>query len=192
MSNTSSRLLSLLSLLQMPRTWPGDELARRLRVSRRTIRRDVERLRELGYPVRARMGADGGYRLIAGTAMPPLLLDDEEAVAIAVGLRTAAANAVEGIEDASIRALAKLEQVLPSRLRRRVSAVSSATVPLVPLVPEGPGVDPDVLALVASAAAEGQRLRFGYLSADGVRSRRRVEPCRLVTAGRRWPTRWSG
>ena len=186
MSNTSSRLLNLLSLLQMPRTWPGDELARRLRVSRRTIRRDVERLRELGYPVRARMGADGGYRLVAGTAMPPLLLDDEEAVAIAVGLRTAAANAVEGIEDASIRALAKLEQVLPSRLRHRVSAVSSATVPLVPLVPEGPGVDPGVLALVASAAAEGQRLRFGYVSADGVRSRRRVEPCLLVTAGRRW------
>jgi biotin operon repressor len=111
MSDTPGRLLSLLSLLQMPRTWPGDELARRLGVSRRTVRRDVERLRELGYPVRTAMGADGGYRLVAGTAMPPLLLDDEEAVAIAAGLRTAAASAIEGMEDASVRALAKLEQV---------------------------------------------------------------------------------
>ena len=200
MSDTPARLLGLLSLLQMPRFWAGDELARRLRVSRRTIRRDVERLRGLGYPVRTTMGAGGGYRLVAGTAMPPLLLDDEEAVAIAVGLRTAAANAIEGVEDASIRALAKLEQVLPSRLRRRVAAVSGAIVPLA--AADGPGVDPAVLAAVASAVpsvvpsavasavasvvAEGQRLRFGYVSADGVFSRRQVEPCRLVTAGRRW------
>jgi len=110
MSDTSSRLLRLLSLLQMPRTWPGDELAARLRVSRRTIRRDVERLRDLGYPVRTAMGAGGGYRLVAGAAMPPLLLSDEEAVAIAVGLRAAAAHAIEGMEDASVRALTKLEQ----------------------------------------------------------------------------------
>ncbi len=183
MSDTPARLLSLLSLLQMPRTWPGDELARRLRVSRRTIRRDVERLRDLGYPVRTAMGAGGGYRLVAGTAMPPLLLDDEEAVAIAVGLRAAAANAIEGMEDASVRALAKLEQVLPSRLRRRVAAVSGATVPLARLPSD---VDPAVLALVASASAEGQRLRFSYVAADGAPSRRLVEPCRLVTAGRRW------
>jgi len=185
MSGTPGRLLSLLSLLQMPRTWPGDELATRLRVSRRTVRRDVERLRELGYPVRAAMGAGGGYRLVAGTAMPPLLLDDEEAVAIAAGLRTAAASAIEGMEDASVRALAKLEQVLPSRLRQRVAALSSATVPPVP-VPDGRAVDPAVLATVAAASAWGQRLRFGYVSADGVRSKRLVEPCRLVTAGRRW------
>ena len=184
MSDTPARLLSLLSLLQMPRTWAGDELARRLRVSRRTIRRDVERLRDLGYPVRTAMGAGGGYRLVAGAAMPPLLLDDEEAVAIAVGLRAAAANAVEGIEDASVRALAKLEQVLPSQLRRRVAAVSDATVPLP--AADGPSVDPTVLALVAAASAEGQRLRFGYVAADGSASRRLVEPCRLVTAGRRW------
>jgi predicted DNA-binding transcriptional regulator YafY len=184
MSGTSSRLLRLLSLLQMPRTWPGSELAERLRVSRRTIRRDVDRLRDLGYPVRTAMGAGGGYRLVAGTAMPPLLLDDEEAVAIAVGLRAAAANAIEGMEEASVRALTKLEQVLPSRLRHRVGAVSSATVPLP--TADAPSVDPVVLALVASASAEGQRLRFGYVSADGVRSRRRVEPGRLITAGWRW------
>jgi predicted DNA-binding transcriptional regulator YafY len=183
-SNTPARLLNLLSLLQMPRTWPGDELARRLRVSRRTVRRDVERLRDLGYPVRTAMGAGGGYRLVAGSAMPPLLLDDEEAVAIAVGLRAAAANAIQGMEEASVRALAKLEQVLPSRLRRRVAAISGATAP-VPTA-DGPGVDPAVLAMVAAAAAEGQRLRFAYLAADGEPSRRLVEPCRLVTAGRRW------
>ena len=185
MSGTPGRLLSLLSLLQMPRTWPGDELARRLGVSRRTVRRDVERLRELGYPVQTAMGAGGGYRLVAGTAMPPLLLDDEEAVAIAAGLRTAAASSIEGVEDASVRALAKLEQVLPSRLRQRVTALSSVTVPPVP-VPGGRAVDPAVLASVAAASAWGQRLRFGYVSAEGVVSRRLVEPCRLVTAGRRW------
>jgi predicted DNA-binding transcriptional regulator YafY len=184
MSDTPARLLNLLSLLQMPRAWPGEELARRLRVSRRTVRRDVERLRDLGYPVRTAMGAGGGYRLVAGSAMPPLLLDDEEAVAIAVGLRAAAANAIQGMEEASVRALAKLEQVLPSRLRRRVAAVSGATAP-VPAA-DGPGADPAVLAMVAAAAAEGQRLRFAYVAADGEPSRRLVEPCRLVTAGRRW------
>ena len=188
MSDTSSRLLTLLSLLQTPQMWPGNELAARLRVSRRTVRRDVERLRELGYPVQATLGADGGYRLVAGTAMPPLLLDEEEAVAIAVGLRAAAANAIEGIEEASVRALAKLEQVLPSRLRHRVGAVSAATVPLAaaPVAVGESSVDPAVLAAVASAAAEGQRVRFAYLSSDGTRSRRVVEPGRLVTAGRRW------
>ncbi len=188
MSDTSSRLLALLSLLQTPRMWSGTELATRLRVSRRTVRRDVERLRQLGYPVQATLGADGGYRLVAGTAMPPLLLDEEEAVAIAVGLRGAAANAIEGIEEASVRALAKLEQVLPSRLRHRVGAVSAATVPLpaAAVAAGGSSVDPAVLAVVASASAAGQRLRFAYVSADGIRTRRLVEPGRLVTAGRRW------
>jgi predicted DNA-binding transcriptional regulator YafY len=168
----------------MPRTWPADELARRLKVSRRTVRRDVERLRELGYPVRTAMGAGGGYRLVAGTAMP-LLLDDEEAVAIAAGLRTATASAIEGMEDASVRALAKLEQVLPSRLRQRVAVLSRATVPPV-AVPDGRAVDPAVLASVAAASAWCQRLRFSYISAEGEASRRLVEPCRLVAAGRRW------
>src|SRR6201991_1344261 len=120
-TDTPGRLLRLLSLLQMPREWPGSELAERLAVSQRTVRRDIERLRELGYPVEATMGAGGGYRLAAGAAMPPLLLDDDEAVAIAVGLRAAAGQAVAGIEEASVRALTKLEQVLPSHLRRRVN-----------------------------------------------------------------------
>lgn len=184
-TDTAGRLLSLLSLLQMPREWPGSELARRLDVSPRTIRRDVDRLRELGYPVEATMGADGGYRLVAGTAMPPLLLDDEEAVAIAVGLRTAARQAVAGIEEASVRAMAKLEQVLPSRLRRRVAALGAATVPVV-LGADGVTVDPEHLTTLASAIANRERLRFRYSAADGAETRRHVEPLHLVPSGRRW------
>ncbi len=130
MTDTPARLLNLLSLLQTPREWPGSELAERLSVSPRTIRRDIDRLRDLGYPVEATLGAVGGYRLVAGTAMPPLLLDDEEAVAIAVGLRAGAGHAIEGVEEASVRALAKLEQVLPARLRHRVSTLQNATIPL--------------------------------------------------------------
>ena len=121
MSQTSSRLLELLSLLQDARDWPGDELAERLEVSGRTIRRDIERLRQLGYPVESLTGPAGGYRLRAGSAMPPLLLDDEEAIAIAVGLRTAARASVTGIEETAVRALVKLEQILPAHLRRRVA-----------------------------------------------------------------------
>src|SRR5213082_609232 len=128
MSETSGRLLELLSLLQARRDWPGAQLAERLGVSGRTIRRDVQRLRQLGYPVESLPGPAGGYRLRAGTAMPPLLLDDEEAIAIAVGLRTAARASVTGIEETSVRALVKLEQVLPKHLRRRVGALGSATV----------------------------------------------------------------
>src|ERR687884_1838068 len=136
---TSSRLLELLSLLQARRDWPGGELAERLEVSGRTIRRDVERLRQLGYPVRSLTGPAGGYRLRAGAAMPPLLLDEEEAIAIAVGLRTAARASVTGIEETSIRALVKLEQVLPAHLRSRVAALGSTTVVL---PAGGPPVDP--------------------------------------------------
>src|SRR5256884_903599 len=130
MGATSSRLLQLLSLLQARRDWLGAELADRLEVSGRTIRRDVERLRELGYPVESLTGPAGGYRLRAGSAMPPLLLDDEEAIAIAVGLRTAARASVTGIEETAVRALVKLEQVLPAHLRRRVGALGSATFTL--------------------------------------------------------------
>ncbi|RSS78196.1 YafY family protein [Streptomyces sp. WAC06614] len=184
MTDTPARLLTLLSLLQTPREWPGSELARRLGVSTRTIRRDVERLRELGYPVEASLGAEGGYRLVAGAAMPPLVLDDEEAVAIAVGLRAGAGHAIEGIEEASVRALAKLEQVLPSRLRHRVGALQSATV----AVTRGDGarIDPRTLTVMASAAAGHERLRFAYRARGGVDSRRLVEPHRLVSTGRRW------
>lgn len=183
MTETSGRLLKLLSLLQTRRDWPGQELARRLEVSGRTIRRDIDRLRELGYPVDALTGPAGGYRLHAGTAMPPLLLDDDEAVAIAVGLRTAAGASVTGIEETSVRALVKLEQVLPARLRRRVNALKSATATL---SPTGPTVDPEALTTIAGACRDRERLRFAYRSRDGTESRRHVEPLSLVNLGRRW------
>jgi predicted DNA-binding transcriptional regulator YafY len=183
MTDTPARLLGLLSLLQTPREWPGSELAERLGVSPRTIRRDVERLRELGYPVEASRGVTGGYRLVAGTAMPPLVLDDEEAVAIAVGLRTAAGQPVSGLEEASVRALAKLEQVLPARLRRRVGTIGAATL-TVPAA--GPVVDPAQLTTFAAAITNYETVRFRYRANDGTETRRRAEPLRLVAAGRRW------
>jgi predicted DNA-binding transcriptional regulator YafY len=180
----AARLLNLLSLLQTPREWPGSELADRLNVTPRTIRRDIDRLRELGYPVEASMGNTGGYRLVAGRAMPPLLLDDEEAVAIAVGLRTAAGQAVGGIEEASVRALTKLQHVLPSRLRHRVTALGVATTPLVP--DSNSVVDPEVLTTTATAITSRERLRFAYESTDRTSSRRLVEPHSLVPTRRRW------
>jgi predicted DNA-binding transcriptional regulator YafY len=185
MSGTSSRLLAMLALLQTRRDWPGEELAQRLEVSGRTIRRDVERLRALGYPIDAASGPAGGYRLRAGTAMPPLLLDDDEAVAIVVGLRTAASASVAGIEETAVRALVKLEQILPSRLRRRVAALQSATV-TVNFAGAGPTVDAEALTVIAGACRDRERLRFGYRDRDGAESRRRVEPHSLVNLGRRW------
>ncbi|RDI42638.1 helix-turn-helix transcriptional regulator [Nocardia mexicana] len=183
MRDPSGRLLHLLSLLQSPREWTGVELAERLRVTARTIRRDIERLRELGYPVHATQGNIGGYRLVAGAALPPLVLDDEEAVAIAVGLRTGAMSAVTGIEDASLRALAKLEQVLPGRLRRRVSDLSQADV-----LPTGGGaeVDPEILAGLAAACRAHEKVRFTHIKPGGEITRRFAEPHRLVAAGSRW------
>jgi predicted DNA-binding transcriptional regulator YafY len=183
MSQTSSRLLELLSLMQGRRDWPGEQLAERLEVSSRTIRRDVERLRRLGYPVESLTGPAGGYRLRAGSAMPPLLLDDEEAIAIAVGLRTAARASVAGIEETAVRALVKLEQVLPAHLRRRVGALSSATFTL---PAGGPTVDPQHLTVIASACRDCERVRFRYRSRDGTPSRREVEPHSLLNHGRRW------
>jgi predicted DNA-binding transcriptional regulator YafY len=185
MWETSARLLKLLSLLQARRDWSGADLAVRLEVSERTVRRDVERLRDLGYPVHASRGTDGGYRLGAGAAMPPLLLDDDEAVAVAVGLRTAARSPVTGIEETSVRALAKLENILPSRLRRRVSALADYTVPIPPDSP-APPVDPTVLTTLASACRDHERLRFDYRSHDGSSTVRSVEPYRLVSWGRKW------
>ena len=182
-SNASGRLLDLLSLLQARRDWPGAELAERLEVSGRTIRRDVDRLRALGYPVESLTGPAGGYRLRAGTAMPPLLLDEEEAIAIAVGLRTAARASVTGIEETSIRALVKLEQVLPAHLRRRVAALGSATI--APPV-AGPTVDPQQLMTIAAACRDLECVRFAYRSRDGTETRRDVEPYSLVNLGRRW------
>ncbi|TGB06780.1 WYL domain-containing protein [Streptomyces sp. MZ04] len=162
-TDTPARLLQLLSLLQTPREWPGGELSERLGVSRRTVRRDIDRLRDLGYPVQASQGAAGGYRLVAGKAMPPLVLDDEEA---------------------SVRALAKLEQVLPSRLRHRVSTLQMATMPLTS--GDGASIAPETLTVMASAAAGQERLRFAYRAGDGTESRRLTEPYRLVSTGRRW------
>jgi predicted DNA-binding transcriptional regulator YafY len=185
MLETSARLLKLLSLLQTPREWTGTELAERLEVSTRTVRQDVDRLRNLGYPVHATRGNIGGYRLGAGAVMPPLLLDDEEAVAVAVGLRTAAVGSVTGIEETSLRALAKLEQVLPSRLRRRVSALQNFTVS-VPLSADAPTVSAEALSVITAAARDHERLRFDYQSHNAADSRREVEPYRLVNWGRRW------
>jgi predicted DNA-binding transcriptional regulator YafY len=181
MLQTSARLLRLLSLLETRRDWAGADLAGRLGVTARTVRSDIGKLRELGYPVEAAPGVQGGYRLGAGAQLPPLLLDDDEAVAVAVGLRTVAG--VAGIGETSVRALAKLEQVLPSRLRHRVRALQTATV----AVPgTGPAVDADVLTAIAAAIRASERLRFDYTSHQRTPSRRDVEPHRLVSWGRRW------
>ncbi|MFF9482807.1 helix-turn-helix transcriptional regulator [Streptomyces sp. NPDC014733] len=185
MANTSSRTLRLLSLLQTHRYWPGTELAERLEVSARTLRRDVDRLRELGYPVEARRGVDGGYQLAPGAALPPLLIDDEEAVALAVGLQAAAQGAVEGIAESSVRVLAKVVQVMPGRLRRRVEALRAMTVPA-QWGPAAAGVDPEALTTVALACRDSEALRFSYTAAGGRRTERHVEPHRLVCPGRRW------
>jgi predicted DNA-binding transcriptional regulator YafY len=183
MIQTSARLLALLSLLQMRREWTGQELANRLEVGPRTIRRDVDKLRSLGYPVEAAPGVAGGYRLGAGGDLPPLLLDDAEAVAVAVGLRTAASGSISGIEETSVRALAKLEQVLPNRLRRRVSALGGATSAF---AVEGPRIDADMLATIAGACRDSTRLRFAYVARDDRASHRHTEPCAVVHSGWRW------
>jgi predicted DNA-binding transcriptional regulator YafY len=182
--NTSSRTLRLLSLLQTHRFWPGDELAERLEVSARTLRRDVDRLRELGYPVEARRGVAGGYQLAAGAALPPLVLDDDEAVALALGLRAAAQAAIDGIEEASVQALAKVARIMPPHLRRRVSALQSMTMPAV--WTGGASVDASLLATIAQACGDEERLRFAYTAQNGERTNRHVEPHRLVSMGRRW------
>jgi predicted DNA-binding transcriptional regulator YafY len=183
MVQTSARLLALLSLLQLRREWTGQELADRLEVGPRTIRRDVDKLRSLGYPIEAAPGVAGGYRLGAGGELPPLLLDDAEAVAVAVGLRSAASGSISGIEETSVRALAKLEQVLPSRLRRRVSALGRATSAF---GAEGPRIDADMLATLAGACRDATRLRFTYVAKDDRTSQRHVEPSAVVHSGYRW------
>lgn len=183
MLQTSARLLELLALLQRRRGWSGRELAEELGVDVRTLRRDVDRLRSLGYPVDASRGVGGGYALAPGASLPPLLLDDDEAAAIAVGLRTAAESSVSGIEEAALRALVKLEQVLPERLRRQVTALGSITA----TVPQpGPPVDLDTLSLVATCCRERLLLSFGYSSRSGAGSERIVEPHSLLHVGRRW------
>lgn len=188
MANTSSRTLRLLSLLQSQRSWPGPELAGRLGISVRTLRRDVDRLRDLGYPVHATRGVQGGYQLAAGASLPPLALDDEEAVALAVGLQAATSSAAAGIAEPSLRALAKVVQVMPPRLRRQVQALRAMTVPASwgTWGPGTPGPEPAVLLAAAQACRSGEGLTFDHTAAEGARTARRVEPHRLVCLGRRW------
>jgi predicted DNA-binding transcriptional regulator YafY len=210
MANTSSRALRLLSLLQNHRFWPGADLAERLGVSPRTLRRDVDRLRELGYPVTAHPGVDGGYQLAPGAALPPLVLDDEEAVALAVGLRLATQGTTQGavagaesdaapgaagddlsgtIAEAAARALAKVTQVMPARLRRRAGAVAAMTESAswdAARAGQAAAINPDVLATAALACRDFERIRFAYGAASGERTERHVEPHRLVALDRRW------
>jgi len=183
MLQTSARLLRLLSLFQAQRYWAGAELSKRLDVTGRTLRRDVDRLRSLGYPVHSTSGIAGGYQLGAGTTLPPLLLDDDEAVAVALGLRTAATGSVVGIEEASVRALLKLEQVLPPRLRHRVAALHGYVVSM---GTRGPSVDAERLAFIASACRDHSGLRFKYQDRTGTPSARMVEPHQVVHTGYRW------
>ena len=185
MLDTSARLLRLLSLLQTPRDWPGSELAERLGVSGRTVRKDIDRLRELGYPVDATRGSTGGYRLAAGTAMPPLLLEVEEAVAVVIALHTAVQGAVPGTEETLLQALAKLKEVLPAPMRRRAGALQAYTVP-VPADQAGPTVTAELLSTLAAACRDRERLRFDYRGHDGTESRCEVEPYRAVNWGQRW------
>jgi predicted DNA-binding transcriptional regulator YafY len=183
MLDTSSRLLRLLSLLQTRRFWSGAELAERLEVTERTVRRDVDRLRSLGYPVDATSGVAGGYQLGAGASLPPLLLEDDEALAVSIALGTAAASAVTGVEEAAVRALVKLEHVLPPRLRRRMNALRAAVVPI---QREMPSVGAATLSIIASACRDSEQLRFSYEGRSGENSERLVEPQGLVHAGYRW------
>jgi predicted DNA-binding transcriptional regulator YafY len=181
----TGRALQLLSLLQTHRLWRGAELAERLEVTERTVRRDVDRLRDLGYPVDATSGTEGGYRLATGAHVPPLLLDDDEAVAVAVGLRYAAGAAIGGMEESSLRALTKIERMLPDRLRRRVSALHSSVTSMRWAVDDSV-VDPEALSVLAAACRDREEVRFDYQRRDGENSRRLVEPHQLVTVGRRW------
>lgn len=186
MSTPTTRALRLLSLMQNRRHWSGAELVIRLEVSARTLRRDVERLRDMGYPVEAQRGVDGGYQLAAGAALPPLVLNDEEAVALAVGLQSAIqAGSVVGIEESSVRALSQLVQVMPPRLRQRIDALAAMTVPAV-VGAHAPSADPTALAAIAQACRDCERLKFSYVPRDGDPSERHVDPHRLVLLGRRW------
>jgi predicted DNA-binding transcriptional regulator YafY len=183
MLETSARLLALLSLLQEHREWTGQELAERLDVGSRTIRRDVDKLRSLGYPVNSARGLAGGYRLGSGARMPPLLFDDAEAVAVAVGLRSAAAASIAGVGETSVQALLKLEQVLPDRLRRRVGALASSTSAIDLDVP---AIRAELLTALAGACGDNRRVRFGYVDREGVPSSRVTDPVGVVHSGTNW------
>ena len=188
---TTSRLLLLLSLLQTRRDWPGALLADRLDISHRTVRRDVDRLREMGYSIRATMGPDGGYRLDAGAELPPLLFDDDQVIALTVALQAAAATGV-GIEEAAVRALTTVRQVMPSRLRHRLDALQFTAMADRPGVSVGDTATPEVLIALSTAIRAREVLRFDY-AGGGARDDaaepwppRRVEPHHLVTSHGRW------
>src|SRR5688572_18879913 len=183
MLQTSTRLLRLLSLLQSRRHWSGKDLRERLEVDARTVRRDVDRLRELGYPIRASSGLGGGYELAAGASVPPMLLNDDEAVAVAVALR-AAAGSVEKMEDTALALLAKLDQILPARLRKRASTLHAVTLSIQSSWTAAPAID--VLIQVASACRDHEKLQISYRSRDGEATSRTIEPLRLAHAGPRW------
>jgi predicted DNA-binding transcriptional regulator YafY len=176
-------MLELLSLLQTHRYWPGAELAARLEVSERTVRRDVDRIRDLGYPVDAVRGVAGGYQLRAGSSLPPLLLTDEEAVAIAVGLRTAASGAVQGMEETAVQSLTKVLALMPPRLRRQMDALTDQTVPA-PM--RGPTIDATTLTTLAQGCRDHEIVEFGYTARESTPEQRQVEPHRLVSLGQRW------
>ncbi len=182
MLKTAPRLLRLLSLLQVRRFWEGRVLAERLDVTVRTLRRDVDRLRQLGYPVQSTSGVAGGYQLGVGASLPPLQFDDEEAVAVSIGLRTATRSNVAGVGEAAVRALVKLERTLPRRLQQRVGALRA----IVPLERSAVGIDVDLLVGLAMACGERTRLRFRYESPRSGSRERLVEPAGLVDSGYRW------
>ncbi|HET7015085.1 MAG TPA: YafY family protein [Streptosporangiaceae bacterium] len=183
MLETSARLLRLLALLQSRPQWPGSELAARLEVTPRTLRRDIQRLRDLDYPVHSLPGVAGGYQLGSGAALPPLQLDDDEAVAVVLSLRSSASHMLTGLAEASLSALTKLDQVLPARLNQRLSALRHATVAL-----DGPEpvIDPALLTLLAAACRAHQRVRLNYTDRGGAATQRQIEPYRLVSGGYRW------
>ncbi|QGG96069.1 helix-turn-helix transcriptional regulator [Actinomarinicola tropica] len=182
--SAAARLLHLLSLFSARPRWSATELAERLGVTTRTVRRDVAALRDLGYPIESDAGRTGGYHLGVGGRLPPLLLTDDEAVAVAVGLRTTTVRGLTGYGDAAVSALAKLDQVLPPVLRDRVAALHSSTI-VVDRAP-GPSVDPDVLLEIARGCRSHQLVRFRYTDGEGATTERRVEPYGLVNAERRW------
>ena len=182
----TARALQLLALLQTHRSWPGNELAERLGITTRTLRRDVDRLRSLGYRVDATAGVAGGYRLGPGSQIPPMLLDDDDAVAIAIGLRMAASATIEGIDEGAVSTMAKLEQVVPDRVRRRIAALHHAIETVQWQHPEVALVDGDALVVVAQACRDREELRFDYEDRSGAATSRLVQPYQLVTVGRRW------
>lgn len=184
-SNTTQRMLRLLSLLQNGQSWTGERLSQALDTSPRTLRRDIDKLRELGYPVTSLRGPGGSYRLAAGNALPPLMFEDDEVVALALGLRHVAAghSSLDNVTDAAERATRKLAQVLPSRLARQVSMVAAAVEPE---PRQWPGAHPDTVAVLGEAIADGRWVRMTHRTKAGEEARRKVDPYRLLLHRGRW------